>query len=373
MNRPRPVPLRSDYDSSPGQSLVRAVLAEARSELVRRQSAGRDGVKVIDAEQLARKLWPDDRVTPLLLKRDDFGNIVTRATTAAADTTTAGWAADVATIGLVDFLLNMGPASAASGLLARALVLTYDQYNALGIPSLLPASGNTSFVGHGSAIPVRQLSTTMIAIELKKLPTILTFTRELLASSTAEAVTRQIMTESIGRQLDSAMLDATAATSLRPAGLRVANALSPATPTSAGTDAMMTDLGALAAAVAGVGGLDLAFVADPASAVKMQFNVGPRFNFPILASGSLAAKTVMAVALPGLCAVINPTPQITASSAATVHMDTAAAQIATGGTLTSGDVRSLWQTDSIGLRFVADVSWCVRADNAVAWMASVNW
>jgi len=94
--RRQPVPLKPDWgarDSAPSDHIVRAVLAEARAELVRRQSAGRDSVKVMDAEQLARKLWPDDRVTPLLLKRDDFGNIVTRASTAAADTSTSGWAA----------------------------------------------------------------------------------------------------------------------------------------------------------------------------------------------------------------------------------------------------------------------------------------
>jgi hypothetical protein len=90
--------------------------------------------------------------------------MITRAAPSVADISSAGWAADVATIGLTDFLLNMGAASAASGLLSRALVLTYDRYNALGIPSLLPAAGNTSFVGQKAPIPVRQLTTDLIAI-----------------------------------------------------------------------------------------------------------------------------------------------------------------------------------------------------------------
>src|SRR5262249_31330517 len=205
-----------------------------------------------DPERLARKTWPEDRVTPLLLQRDEYHNImpITRAATSTADTTT-GWVADIATIGLVDFLLNMGPASAGSGLLSRALTLTFDQYNALGVPSLLPAAGNTSFVGQKAPIPVRQLTTDLIAVELKKLATILVFTRELLASASAERMVREIMTESIGRQLDTAMLDTTAGTVTRPAGLRSqVSAISVAT---AGTDAMMVDLGALAASVSGVG------------------------------------------------------------------------------------------------------------------------
>src|SRR5262245_37680529 len=114
--------------------------------------------KIKNPERLAHKLWPSDSVTPLLLARDDYGNPVplTRAVSSVGDTTSSGWVADIATIGLADFLLTMGPASAGSGLLSRALTLTFDQYNALGVPSLLPAAGNTSFVGQKAPIPVRQ-------------------------------------------------------------------------------------------------------------------------------------------------------------------------------------------------------------------------
>ena len=75
------------------------------------------------------------------------------------------------------------------------------------------------------------------------------------------------------------------------------------------------------------------YVADPASAVKMAFNVGPRFNFPILASKSLSDKTVLCVALPALCTILNPQPQITMSRQATVQLDNAPA---TGGLVDSG-------------------------------------
>src|SRR5262249_22737880 len=150
-------------------------------------------------------------------------------------------------------------------------------------------------------------------------------------------------------QLDAALLDTTASTAVRPAGLRAqVNALTAA---NAGVDAMMADLGSLSGAVAGVGGLDLAFVADAASAVKMTFNVGPSFSFPMLSSNALADKTVLCIALPALCAVINPVPRIDYSTQAALHMDTAAAAIATGGTIATGDIRSLWQTDSIAIRF----------------------
>src|SRR5262249_36415504 len=77
----------------------------------------------------------------------------------------------------------------------------------------------------------------------------------------------------------------------------------------AGAGAMTTDLGALAASVAGFG-LDIAFAADPRSAVRMRIGVCPAFDFPIYASASLAAGTVIAVSLRALCAAWNPQPAL---------------------------------------------------------------
>ena len=102
----------------------------------------------------------------------------------------------------------------------------------------------------------------------------------------------------------------------------------------------------------GVGGMELAFVADPASAAKISFNVGPRFNFPVFASSSLSAETILCVALPALCAVINPAPLITVSGQATVQLDSAPAAggLISGDSTVAADVRSFWQSDTIGVR-----------------------
>jgi hypothetical protein len=63
-----------------------------------------------------------------------------------------------------------------------------------------------------------------------------------------------------------------------------------------GVAAMTVDLGNLAGAVAPVGGLDIVFVADPKSAVKIAAGAGPNFDFPVVASGALSAGTVIALA-----------------------------------------------------------------------------
>jgi hypothetical protein len=62
------------------------------------------------------------------------------------------------------------------------------------------------------------------------------------------------------------------------------------TAASGGTiDAMRKDLGALAGAVAPVGGLNLAYVASPDVAVKIALAAGSEFRFPVLACGALAS------------------------------------------------------------------------------------
>jgi hypothetical protein len=36
-------------------------------------------------------------------------------------------------------------------------------------------------------------------------------------------------------------------------------------------------------------------------------------------------------------------------------------------------VRSLWQTDSLGLRLILPVTWCMRRPGMVASVSGVNW
>jgi hypothetical protein len=202
-------------------------------------------------------------------------------------------------------------------------------------------------------------------------------TRELLEHSipNAEKLIRAAATESVGAEIDSAMFDAAAASSTRPAGLR--NGISGLTATAAGGDlAMMKDLGALAGAVAAVGGLNLAFVASPAEAVKIVLRAGPDFKFPVLASGGLAAGIVMCVALPALVSAIDPAVRFEVSKEATIHAeDSSPLAIGTPGSpnTVAAPVRSLWQTDCISWKVLLSISWGLRAANAVSWTSSVTW
>ena len=58
-----------------------------------------------------------------------------------------------------------------------------------------------------------------------------------------------------------------------------------------------------------------------------------------------------------------------------LHMeDTTPAQIATAGAVPSGGrVQSMFQTDSLALRMIMDVSWAMRRTGTVVVRTSVTW
>jgi len=127
-------------------------------------------------------------------------------------------------------------------------------------------------------------------------------------------------------------------------------ATSPATATGSGW----------ANTVAQTATLDLVSTLGPASAAS-DLRAGPDFNakFPVLASNGIAAGTVMAVAVNALAVGADPVPRFEQSKDATLHMeDTSPAQIVSGTspppTLAqiAVPVRSLWQSDSVGVPIV---------------------
>jgi len=56
---------------------------------------------------------------------------------------------------------------------------------------------------------------------------------------------------------------------------------------------MLQDIGKLVEAVSPVSGLNIVFVADPGTAVKLMLTAGPEFDLPAFASNALAANTLI--------------------------------------------------------------------------------
>jgi hypothetical protein len=96
-------------------------------------------------------------------------------------------------------------------------------------------------------------------------------------------------------------------------------------------------------------------------------------GFMVLASSAIADGTLVAIAGNTLVAATSPIPTFDISTNATVVMETVPSQIAAGGTLAAGETRSLFQTDSIGLRVRFGVAWALRSATGIAFLEDCIW
>jgi hypothetical protein len=329
--------------------LVRAILAHARASYGER-----------NPERVVRQLWPRDEETLRL---------VTRAATAQAALGTVGWSAELGQNVISDLLVALGPASAGSELLRRSTVLSLERYASVTVPALVASATNASFIGEAGAIPIRVLDTSKsVKLSPKKMATGFSLTREIIQSSNAEALVRMVLVNSLALSLDSVLFGTAAGTAAAPPGLLYG--VTPITATAGGgVNALTTDLGLLAGAVAPIGALDLVFVASPGEAVKILLNAGPRFQFPVLASGGLAAKTVCCFAPVAIVAAADPTPEIKESRNTVEHMDTSPSDPIMAGQ----PVRSMFQIDSSAFRVILDVDWGLLNVAGAAVVSNVTW
>jgi hypothetical protein len=315
----------------------------------------------------ATTLWPEDRDLHTLVK-----SVVSPASTSAA-----GWADTLAQTALADFILSMGPSSAGAALLARGLSLQFNNHSAIAVPACIASSGNTSFVGQGLPIPVRELTFEGTTLAPSKFATLSVFSRETIAHSTPtiEALTRTVLVESISLSMDLAMFDDAPGDEVRPPGLRDGIAAQLASVLADPLEAMLADVKTLAVAVAPVAGNGpIVLIANPVQAVSLR-SWPQRVGYEVLASSGVAEGSLIAVAPNALASAIYPVPEFSIAKSATVHMDgspTAISTVATPNTM-AAPVRSLWQTDSIGLRLIMEVSWGLRSTSGLAWLSGVNW
>jgi len=84
----------------------------------------------------------------------------------------------------------------------------------------------------------------------------------------------------------------------------------------------------------------------------------------------------MAVALNALAVAFGDEPNFSITDQATVRMeDTTPLPIGAPGTPpdVAAPAASLWQTDTLALCLILDMSWTLRAPGSVAWVANVTW
>jgi hypothetical protein len=324
-------------------SLIRAIIAQGAARIERSSAA-----------DYAAGRWPGDTSVPLMLRAASAPTLMANATALTPVTQ--------------QFVEQLAPLSA-SGALANAggLVLTSFGRGLVSVPSFAP--GESAFVAEGAAIPVKQFVASGPTLSPYKLATIVTLSGELFEHSQAEMLLRAALTESVALGLDRKLFSADAAVAATsPAGLL--NGIAALTATAAGAGAMAGDLNKILTAIAPVAGAGFFVVAAPAQATALQ--IGFAREIPnVMASAALTAGTVIAVASRAFVSIFE-TPRIDTAFEALVHEDTAATAISTAGAI-AAPTRSLFQTNSVGLRMITPCSWALRATGAVAWVQSVNW
>lgn len=322
-------------------------------------------------------------------------DVVTRSASAPADTTTSGWASQLVQTSVSDFMGLLMPASVYPGLAAKGLRLNFGRSGVISIPSRVSTPTIAgSFVAQGAPIPVRQGAFTSITLTPKKMAVISTFTREIAEHSTPaiEGLIRNAIQEDTSVALDTVLLDATAASTTRPAGLRNSVSVTTAT-TGGGFAALVGDLKALIGALitASNGNVrDPVWIMNPIQALSISVtqNAGGDFPFaqeisqnrfqgyPVILSATVTASMVILVDAADFVSVEGDAPRFDMSDQATLHMeDTTPLAIGTAGSpnTVAAPVRSLYQTDSMALRMIMDVNWAMRRTGVIAWTQSVTW
>lgn len=339
---------------------------------------------------------------------------VIKTAVAPAQTTVAGWAAELVDTAVLDFMEAIRPVSAYGQLSGLGMRFSFDAHGTVKIPrrnNINNAAGDLrgAFVGEGQPIPVRRGSFGSLSLTPHKMGVISTFTREMAqrASPAIEGLIREGIVEDTAEAVDQALLDAVAGDTIRPAGL--GNGVTPITGTAGGgTAAVTADIAAIIAPFVAANAADrLAWVMNPilvhklgwmASAVgiypfREQVQGGNFSNYPIIQTTNAAATELWLIRYADFMSATGDTPEFDVSDVATIHEDDGAYptdQAMRTGTTTvlpivgkatpppaladiATPVRSLWQTASIGIRMLLGMDWGMRRSGMVQKTTGITW
>lgn len=344
--------------------------------------------------------------------RDEELGAVVKAVTNPAQTDVAGWAAELVDSAIADFMEALTPESAYAQLAPKGARFTFGRNGAIKIPRRngpgLNAPGDLrgAFVGEGNPIPVRRGSIGSVSLMPFKLGVISTYTREIAAHSTPaiESIIRQGILEDTAIALDTALLDATPAIAgVRPAGLL--NGVVPiAGAAGGGVEAITADFAAaLQVFTAANAASGLAVLLNPAKVISLQWattplgtypfrdgaNAGTIGGFPLITSTTIPIDQMTMIRAADFASATGDSPEFDISDTATLHevdgdypanqampdppVAPAPLPIVDGAGVAAAPVRSLWQTASIGIRMLLDVSWGMRRSGMVVQVDGITW
>jgi HK97 family phage major capsid protein len=249
-----------------------------------------------------------------------------------------------------------------------------------------------SFVGEGAPIPVRQAQTAAVTIGLKKMAVIVSYSREIGEHSipAIEGLLRTFISEDTEVAVDTVLVDANAATAIRPAGLR--NGVTGLTATTGGGfAALVGDIKAMISVLAAANALrNPVWIMHPTQATSISLTATANGVFPFKAeidgkmlqgyptiiSSTIPAGTLILLDAADFVSVSGDEPRFEVSDQATLHFeDTTPQQIGTVGTpnVVAAPARSMFQTDSLALRMILPMNWIMRRTGVLAWTSAVTW
>jgi len=315
-------------------------------------------------------------------------NLVTRADQTIGTTTVTGWAAELLQTVNSGFLQALTGVSVYPRLRERGVGLSFDGTGTIKLPRRNAGGAGGGFVAEGAPIRVGRITTAAAEITPKKMGVIVPFSRELARRSTPaiEAIVRQGILEDTASVLDSALLDATAVSTARPAGLL--NGVSAAASGYGGGDhvAVKEDFKALLAPFIAASAADnITVIMNPAQALSIAMMDGPDNNagwfsgiasrVNIVESTYATAGRLIAIRNSDFYTAVGDAPEFDINESATVHMeDTTALEIVSGtGPTTADPVRSFFQTATVGVRMLMDVSWVMGRPSMVQWIDGTSY
>lgn len=328
--------------------------------------------------------------------RTVMARMITRAAAIPADTTTSGWADTLVQTVIGDFIQSLMPISVYPQLASRGGSFTFGRNGTISLPARTTTTTVAgAFVAQGAPIPVRQGAFAPITLTPKKMGVITTMTREITEHSTPaiEAILRQAMLEDTAVAIDTILLDATAASAIRPAGLKAGVTKVTAT-SGAGIAALIGDLKGLVAAlitntkgnlrapvwIINPGDVLAAALTQAAAGGDLPFRdelaQGTLLGYPVIQSTTGLSDMMVLMDAADFMTATGDTPQFSVSDQAVLHMeDTTPLAIGTAGTppTVAAPVRSLWQTDSLAIRMLLDINWSMRRTGVVQWTDTMTW
>lgn len=336
--------------------------------------------------------YADDEITYHAL------NLITRSNVVPADTTTTGWAKELNQTLFADMIESLQPFSIYPRLRSMGQSYTFGTNGSISIPSrdATPTVAG-AFVLQGAPIPVKQGAFSAITLVPHKMGVITTLTREIAEHSTPalEGILRNAILQDTAVALDTVLMGAAAGTTTQPAGM-----LAGVTVTTADA-AGSTDLAKfqndvtnlVAALVTGTNGnlRRPVWIMSPADVViasmlqtttgdmpfKDELARGTLYNIPVIQSTTGTSDKMFLLDAADFATATGDTPRFDVSDQAVLHMDTAPTQLAGNATATpvaaAYPIRSLYQTDSLAIRMIVDLTWAWTRTGTVVWTQTMGW